>query len=127
MKPILFLLPKSSPKDFIRYSFSHHLEPGYITATKSIHSMKSLVLLLVFMAVFVLSNHTGCLLEFVGVVLSWLAEEGGVGVGRVLPLRPLCGALLCRSGGRLLGRSLDSLLQHAHVFLRQLWEEKQRT
>lgn len=69
-------------------------------------------------------NNTSCLLELVGVVLSRLAEEGGVGVGRVLPLRPLYSALLRRSGGGLLSRPLDSLLQHAHVFLRQLREEK---
>lgn len=64
------------------------------------------------------------LLEFVGVLLCRLAEEGGVGVGRVLPLGPFGGALLGRIGGSLLGRPLDPLLQHAHVFLRQLPEGK---
>lgn len=63
---------------------------------------------------FIIYSPWGCdkgdLLEFVGVFLCRLAEEGGVGVCWVLPLRPLCHTLLGRSCRSLLGWTLDSLL-----------------
>ena len=54
-------------------------------------------------------------LEFAGVLLGGLAQEGGGGVGGLGALR---GALLGRGGGGLLSRALDPLLKHAHLFLR---------
>lgn len=62
------------------------------------------------------------ILEFVGhFLLSRLAEEGCIRIGGLLSL----GSLLFGWGrGRLLGRTLDSLLKHAHFLLGELDNDK---